>query len=262
MPIQTINVGSYANDGSGDDLRSAFKKVNENFSLLGTDIPISQATNLGVNTIVVNRFQTKTGTGPYLVTLVISQQSIIPVINQYYYLTGNTNSLYNGHWYCTASSSTTITLRYPTDPGVYGTADGTTVNSTIGIFKNKNDTTAEFRSITSSDNSISIIPGTNIIDLKSAAGVVNDPAPSLGGDLNINGYRLIDVVGTGDVQTTVYGIRVDVLDAMFAMLMQTNSFNIDMGVIIGNYNNIDLDMGYTSSGLGPLVKNNLDFGII
>jgi hypothetical protein len=35
-----------------------------------------------------------------------------------------------------------------------------------------------------------------------------------------------------------------------------------MGVIIGNYNTIDLDMGYTSAGLGPLVKNNLDFGII
>jgi hypothetical protein len=262
MPIQTINVGSYANDGSGDDLRSAFKKVNENFSLLGTDIPISQATNLGINTIVVNRFLTKTGTGPYLVTLIISQQSLIPVTNQYYYLTGNTNPLYNGHWICTASSSTQITLRYPTDPGVYGTADGTTISSTIGFFKAKNDTTAEFKSITSSDNSISIIPGTNIIDLKSAAGVVNDPAPSLGGDLNINGYRLIDVVGTGDVQTTVYGIRVDVLDAIFSMMMQTNSFNIDMGVILGNYNTIDLDMGFVSSGMGPLVRNNLDFGII
>lgn len=262
MPIQTINVGSYANDGSGDDLRSAFKKVNENFSLLGTDIPIAEATNLGVNTIVVNRFQTKSGSGPFIVTLVISQQSVIPPANQYYYLTGNTNTLYNGHWYCIASSSNTITLRYPTDPGVYGTADGTTISSTVGIFKDKNDTTAEFKSITSSDNSINIIPGTNIIDLKSAAGVVNDPAPSLGGDLNINGHRLIDVVGTGDVQTTVYGIRVDVLDAMFAMLMQTNSFNIDMGVVVGNYNNIDLDMGYVSSGLGPLVRNNLDFGII
>jgi hypothetical protein len=262
MPIQTINIGSYANDGSGDDLRTAFRKVNENFSLLGTDIPIAEASNLGVNTIVVNRFQTKTGTGPFLVTLIISQQSVIPPANQYYYLTGNTNSLYNGHWYCTASSATQMTLSYPTDPGIYGTADGTVISATVGIFKDKNDTTAEFKSITSSDNSISIIPGTNIIDLKSAAGVVNDPAPSLGGDLNINGRRLIDTVGTGDVQTTVYGIRVDVLDAMFAMLMQTNSFNIDMGVILGNYNNIDLDMGYTSSGLGPLVKNNLDFGII
>jgi hypothetical protein len=262
MPIQTINVGSYANDGSGDDLRSAFKKVNENFSLLGTDIPISQATNLGVNTIVVNRFLNKTGSGPYLVTLIISQQSVIPVANQYFYLTGNTNTLYNGHWFCTASSSTQITLRYPTDPGIYGTADGTIISSTVGIFKAKNDTTAEFKSITSSDNSISIIPGTSVLDLRSAAGVINDPAPVLGGDLNINGYRLIDTVGTGDVQTTVYGIRVDVLDAMFAMLMQTNSFNVDLGVIVGNYNNIDLDMGYISAGLGPLVRNNLDFGQI
>lgn len=260
MPIQTINVGSYANDGSGDDLRSAFKKVNENFSLLGTDVPIAEATNLGVNTIVVNRFLTKTGTGPFLVTLIISQQSVIPPANQYYYLTGNTNSLYNGHWYCTISSATQITLCYPTDPGIYGTADGTVISSTVGIFKDKNDTTAEFKSLTSSDNSINIIPGTNIIDLKSAAGVINDTAPTLGGDLNINGHKLIDIAGTGDVQTTVYGINVKVLDAMFAMLMQTNSFNVDMGVIIGNYNNIDLDMGYTSSGLGPIVNNNLDFG--
>jgi hypothetical protein len=262
MAIQTINVGSYANDGSGDDLRSAFKKVNENFSLLGTDIPISQASNLGVNTIVVNRFLTKTGTGPYLVTLIISQQSVVPVTNQYFYLTGNTNSLYNGHWICTASSQTQITLRYPTDPGVYGTADGTIISSTVGVFKNKNDTTAEFKSITSSDNSVNIIPGTNIIDLKTGAGVVNDTAPVLGGDLNINGRRLIDTVGTGDVQTTIYGIRVDVMDAIFSMMLQTNSFNIDLGVIIGNYNTIDLDMGYTSPGLGPLVRNNLDFGTI
>jgi len=260
MPIQTINIGNYANDGSGDDLRTAFRKVNENFSLLGTDVPIAEATNLGINTIVVNRFLTKAGTGPFLVTLIISQQSVIPPANQYYYLTGNTNTLYNGHWFCTASSSTQITLRYPTDPGVYGTADGTTISATVGIFKIKNDTTAEFKSITSSDNSISIVPGTNIIDLKSGAGVINDPAPSLGGDLNINGHRLIDIAGTGDVQTTVYGINVKVLDAMFAMLMQTNSFNVDMGIIVGNYNTINLDMGYTSPGLGPLVNNNLDFG--
>jgi len=262
MPIQTINLGSYANDGSGDDLRTAFRKVNENFSLLGTDVPIAEATNLGINTIVVNRFLTKAGTGPLLVTLIISPQSVIPPANQYYYLTGNTNPLYNGHWFCTASSSTQITLSYPTDPGIYGTADGTVVSTTVGIFKDKNGTTAEFKSLTSSDNSINIVPGTNTIDIRSSAGVVNDTAPVLGGDLNISGHRLIDTVGTGDVQTTVYGIRVDVLDAMFAMLMQTNSFNVDMGVIVGNYNTIDLDMGYTSAGLGPLVKNNLDFGPI
>lgn len=30
MAIQTINLGNYANDGTGDDLRTAFEKVNTN----------------------------------------------------------------------------------------------------------------------------------------------------------------------------------------------------------------------------------------
>ncbi len=30
MAIQTINLGTYANDGTGDDLRTAFQKVNAN----------------------------------------------------------------------------------------------------------------------------------------------------------------------------------------------------------------------------------------
>ena len=32
--IQTINLGNYANDGTGDDLRAAFTKVNANFTEL------------------------------------------------------------------------------------------------------------------------------------------------------------------------------------------------------------------------------------
>ena len=34
MTIQTINIGALANDGTGDDLRAAFLKVNENFDEL------------------------------------------------------------------------------------------------------------------------------------------------------------------------------------------------------------------------------------
>jgi len=44
--IQTINVGNYANDGSGDDLREAFVKVNQNFQALD-DVALQTATNLG-----------------------------------------------------------------------------------------------------------------------------------------------------------------------------------------------------------------------
>lgn len=38
MTIQSINIGSAPNDGSGDPLRTAFGKTNDNFSNLTTDI--------------------------------------------------------------------------------------------------------------------------------------------------------------------------------------------------------------------------------
>lgn len=47
MAIETINVGGYANDGTGDDLRTAFEKVNANFAELGGTSGIIAGTNLG-----------------------------------------------------------------------------------------------------------------------------------------------------------------------------------------------------------------------
>jgi hypothetical protein len=47
MPISTINIGTIANDGTGDDLREAFIKVNNNFAELNAQLPES--------TTVVNR---------------------------------------------------------------------------------------------------------------------------------------------------------------------------------------------------------------
>jgi hypothetical protein len=38
MAIQTINLGTYANDGTGDDLRSAFQKVNANILELASTV--------------------------------------------------------------------------------------------------------------------------------------------------------------------------------------------------------------------------------
>jgi len=37
MPIQTISIGNYANDGTGDDLRTAFQKVNANFATISSE---------------------------------------------------------------------------------------------------------------------------------------------------------------------------------------------------------------------------------
>ena len=46
-PLQTIVVGAYANDGTGDDLRTAFQKVNDNFASLFGDLTLTSAANLG-----------------------------------------------------------------------------------------------------------------------------------------------------------------------------------------------------------------------
>lgn len=49
MTIQNINIGNIANDGTGDDLREAFRKVNENFDELDLRQPES-TTGAGVGT--------------------------------------------------------------------------------------------------------------------------------------------------------------------------------------------------------------------
>lgn len=45
--LQTIQIGAYANDGTGDDLRTAFQKVNANFTSLFSDLGVAGAANLG-----------------------------------------------------------------------------------------------------------------------------------------------------------------------------------------------------------------------
>ena len=46
MPLQQINLGNQVNDGLGDDLRTAFQKVNANFATLGDSLTTT-ASNVG-----------------------------------------------------------------------------------------------------------------------------------------------------------------------------------------------------------------------
>jgi hypothetical protein len=256
MAIKTINIGQYANDGSGDDLRSAFTKINYNFALLGTDIPVAEATNLATRNITVTN-SSKLGSGPFNVTFTFNPLTVAPTVNQYYYITGCLNTAYNGHFYCTGSNTVSITFTYPTDPGVFALTTPVLISNSLGIFNNKNTNILEFNSIKSSDNSINIVPGTDgTIDLKSGLGVVNDTAPRLGGDLLLNGHVIRGDNNTGDVQATVYGVKVDVLNAIVGLLLQNTIFTIDMGRVVGNYTTINLDMSYINSP----ISNGLDFG--
>ena len=55
MPIQTINLGNYSNDGTVDDLRTAFQKVNANFQLVGGTLGIIGGENVGSGTGIFKR---------------------------------------------------------------------------------------------------------------------------------------------------------------------------------------------------------------
>jgi hypothetical protein len=58
MTIQSINIGNVVNDGLGDDLRTAFEKVNANFADLSTQLTIT-ATNVGA--VGIGVFKEKVG---------------------------------------------------------------------------------------------------------------------------------------------------------------------------------------------------------
>ena len=103
MPIQRIEIGGYANDGTGDDLRTAFNKVNANFTLLDSDAQINDGVNLGAGTAVL---------------------------------------------------------------------------------KGKTSTILQFKSITSTDNSVTLTATDNTVNLKANTRLVEDITPALGGNLN------------------------------------------------------------------------------
>jgi hypothetical protein len=74
----------------------------------------------------------KTGTGPYQATFRIAQQDTPPLTGVNYIIAGNANPLYNGTYTCTASTVTSITLQYASDPGAYSIAHATTITPVAG----------------------------------------------------------------------------------------------------------------------------------
>jgi len=67
MALQTINVGNFVNDGTGDDLRTAFVKINENFDEL--DLRGGQANTISNVGTGVGIYKEKIGVDLRLKTL-------------------------------------------------------------------------------------------------------------------------------------------------------------------------------------------------
>ena len=84
MAIQTINIGNVVNDGLGDDLRTAFQKVNANFAELQQSLTVT-ASNITGNGIGIFKekigldlkFKKLRGENPINITEPIDQNSVI-----------------------------------------------------------------------------------------------------------------------------------------------------------------------------------------
>jgi hypothetical protein len=189
MSIQTINIGGYANDGTGDDLRTAFLKVNANFAALNSEINIGNAINLGAG---------------------------------------------------------------------------------AGLFAQKNGVNLEFKSLFSSDGSVTITNNSDSLDLASTANVSSDTAPALGGNLDLNGFKIIDNSLTGNIEAPIYGLNIPIMNALIELMLLSRNINIDFGGFRpdntpgwepSNVSGTTIDMGYIGGGF-PVYNNKLDFGYI
>jgi hypothetical protein len=186
MNREIINLGTYANDGTGDDLRTAFTKVNANFLELYNEASINTAVNLG---------------------------------------------------------------------------------SGIGLFAQKNTGTVnlEFKSLTSTDSSVSFSQNATTVNLQANTKLLNDSLPKLGAALDLNGNI---ITGDGDIQATAWGYDLKLLNNLLQLVLESSAVNVDLGGIVnpaGGETDTDgsggyvLDMGTWTFG-DPAPNNQLNFG--
>ena len=104
------------------------------------------------------------------------------------------------------------------------------------------------------DNSVTITHDATTVNLKASASIVEDTAPQLGGNLDLQSYYIYH----GDVQTSIYGINVPLLNSLVQLMLTSGQLIVDLGNFLDPIDT-NLDMGDIT---GPYVysQNNIDFG--
>ena len=81
-PELVLNVGAYANDGTGDDIRTAFQKIKSTFTLINTNLGVTTGENIGTtgqgifSAKVDNKLQFKKITGTNGVTITSTADTV------------------------------------------------------------------------------------------------------------------------------------------------------------------------------------------
>lgn len=162
MALETINVGNYVNDGTGDDLRTAFTKINANFE----ELDLLQGQNNTISNV-------GTGIGIYKEKIGVDLKL---------------RTLKSG-------DGITVSLSNPNEITI------TNDRFSFDTIVSNSGTLAADNSITS----VSIVGGTgittsitgNILTIEgNDYDLALDPNPTLGGDLNLNGYN---ITGAGNI---------------------------------------------------------------
>lgn len=213
MAIQTINLGTFANDGTGDDLRIAFEKVNSNFTEIDNSVVVN-GQNLGAGTGLFAGKSANVGLGENLTfKSLVGGQNIT--------LNSTTDSI-------TINAATLITqvaddqspqlggdldlnnyaiVNYAS-PGVFGTIqlNGLRINQTGNIVTVGNFVFNQSLVI-DSGTSLTIDAGTDIILNVGPGGNI-----TVTGEVFFNDNINADVIGslTGEVVGTVYGTVTDI----------------------------------------------------
>jgi hypothetical protein len=132
MAIQTINVGNIVNDGLGDDLRTAFQKVNANFVELSTT---STTTASNVGSAGLGVFKRKVGADLEFKKLVAGNKTQLSEGEDTIIITADVQDAFTriltDEGIATASFNTSLTLQGGTNIDVKANGSVITVGETI-----------------------------------------------------------------------------------------------------------------------------------
>ena len=208
MAIQVINIGTSANKGDGEPLRTAFDKINDNFSELSLKV-----TNLETGGVTVTTGDVKGSVfGDDSTLLVDGVNSKIPSANLFGALPAIDGSaltgLFSGAYADLTGKPTLFSGAYgdltgsPTNVSTFTNDSGYLTSVPAQTFVSLTDSPANFTG--QAGKFVKVNAGENALEFDTVSGggitdVIQDTTPQLGGNLDLNSKN---VTGTGNVNIT------------------------------------------------------------
>jgi len=221
MAINLVNIGGVANDGTGDDLREAFVKVNNNFTELDNRNP-EQTTASNLGTVGEGVFAQKSGFDLQFKKIVAG---------------GNVTVTSDANGVIISSVGGLQALVVSTDAGNITLAEGDTF--TIAGGTNVNTATQ----------------GPDGIVINSLTELSSDATPQLGGTLDGQGNKILNV---RNIESLVYDVDVrDVYGFNFGTITKSASsiieflgttIDVDLGTVV-TPTDVDIDVGTITNPL-------------